>query len=80
MLTDNELNLDEHPIINSFVEEGYDQMSTNQVLRRILPNNLNEIPKSFEAIGTVAHLNLRESSLPFKYVIGKVILDVFYKI
>jgi len=34
-----------------------------------------EIPKSFEVIGNVAHLNLREKFLPYKYLIAKIILD-----
>lgn len=34
-----------------------------------------EIPKSFEIIGNIAHLNLREKFLPFKYLIAKIILD-----
>jgi tRNA (guanine37-N1)-methyltransferase len=68
----------------------YSLLSVDQVLRRIMPcvndagdeinndsNNtlVEEIPSSFEVAGHVAHVNLREESLPYKYLIGKAILD-----
>lgn len=34
-----------------------------------------EIPTSYEIIGNIAHLNLREKFLPYKFLIGKIILD-----
>jgi len=37
--------------------------------------SLLEIPKSYEIIGNIAHLNLREKFLPYKYLIGRIILD-----
>eukprot|EP00985_Skeletonema_marinoi_P030503 scaffold32342_cov75-Skeletonema_marinoi.AAC.1 len=36
---------------------------------------IEEIPSSFEVAGHVAHVNLREESLPYKYLIGKAILE-----
>ena len=36
---------------------------------------IEEVPSSFEAAGHVAHLNLREEALPYKYLIGKAILE-----
>lgn len=68
----------------------YSLLSVDQVLRRIMPchddnsgeasnNNSNplveEIPSSFEVAGHVAHVNLREESLPYKYLIGRAILE-----
>ncbi|EED96442.1 THAPSDRAFT_268027 [Thalassiosira pseudonana CCMP1335] len=37
--------------------------------------NVEEVPSSFEIAGHVAHVNLRSESLPYKYLIGKAILD-----
>jgi len=55
------------------VSIGYEDLNTEEVLRKIIP--LCEIPTSFETVGTIAHLNLRDEFLPYKFWIGKVILD-----
>jgi tRNA (guanine37-N1)-methyltransferase len=31
-----------------------------------------DAPSSFETIGHIIHLNLRDNQLPFKYLIGRV--------
>lgn len=54
---------------------GYDHYTVEQILSLILPKHCNEIPSSFEVVGTLAHMNLRPESLPFKFIIGRVILD-----
>lgn len=41
------------------------------ILQELLPKGW-EVPSSFETIGHIAHLNLREEYLPFKHVIGQV--------
>ncbi|CAK9105184.1 unnamed protein product [Durusdinium trenchii] len=53
---------------------GYEHFTAEEVLRKLLPAGM-EIPSSFEQAGHVAHLNLRDSQLPFKNLIGQVILD-----
>jgi tRNA (guanine37-N1)-methyltransferase len=53
---------------------GYEHMSVEEVLRRLLPVGV-EVPSSFEQIGHIAHLNLRDEMLPYKSVIGQVIID-----
>ena len=53
---------------------GYEHLSAEQVLRKLLPPGI-DVPSAFEQIGHVAHLNLREEHLPFKEVIGRVLLD-----
>lgn len=56
------------------VKIGYDQMSAHEVLSKIIPSNI-KFGCSFETIGHIAHLNLRDDVLPYKKVIGQVILD-----
>ena len=54
---------------------GYEYLTTEQVLRALLPARITEVPTGFETAGHVAHLNLRDEVLPYKYLIGQVILD-----
>lgn len=44
------------------------------MLRKLLPAEV-EVPTSFECVGHLAHLNLREGQLPYKALIGAVMLD-----
>ena len=53
---------------------SYEDWTADEVLKRLLPNTC-EIPSSMEQIGHIAHLNLRDELLPYKYIIGKVLLD-----
>lgn len=42
----------------------------------VLPEDeLDEIPSGFNIVGHVAHLNLRDHSLPYKHLIAQVIID-----
>jgi len=61
-------------IVNFDLEIGYEYLTADQVLKKILPNEI-EIISSFEAIGHIAHLNLRDHILPYKDTIAQVILD-----
>ena len=47
----------------------------DSVLRELIPDEI-DAPASFEVIGHIAHLNLRHNQLPYKHLIGRVILDV----
>jgi tRNA (guanine37-N1)-methyltransferase len=49
--------------------------TTNEILSEILPKDI-IIPTSFEQIGHIAHLNLLDSQLPYKYIIGEVFLEM----
>lgn len=53
----------------------YDFWSADYILRKILPPSCAEVPSSFETIGHIAHLNLKDDVLDYKFVIGQVILD-----
>ena len=54
---------------------GYDHFSTQEILRHILPDTVTEVPSHFETVGHIAHFNLREELLPYKKIIGDVIID-----
>lgn len=56
------------------VTVSYADWSVDEVLRRILPPSIKEVPSSFEMVGHVAHINLRDELLPYKFIIGKVLL------
>lgn len=80
-----------HEIRKSWVRlstSPYSLLTVDQVLRRLLPTAnqdvcqrdsenilIDEVPSSFEIAGHIAHVNLRSESLPYKYLIGKAILD-----
>ncbi|KAJ3075440.1 tRNA(m(1)G37)methyltransferase, partial [Podochytrium sp. JEL0797] len=53
---------------------AYDYWTADQILRSIIPDHLN-VPSSFELIGHIAHLNLRDELLPYKTIVGQVLLD-----
>ena len=54
--------------------------SIEQIIKSILPATFTESPCAFETIGHIAHLNLRECFLPWKNIIGQVIIDKFRNI
>ncbi|GMF36517.1 unnamed protein product [Phytophthora fragariaefolia] len=60
--------------VSHAIELDYDYFAVDQVLGELLPKGM-DIPSSFETVGHIAHLNLRDNQLPFKSVIGQVILD-----
>jgi tRNA (guanine37-N1)-methyltransferase len=63
------------------VHVGYENLTSDEVLRKLLPEEIREIPSSFEQVGHIAHLNLRDEVLPYKSLIGQVIIDVcFYSV
>ena len=64
-------------ILTSYpIASSYSDLTVDQVLRRLIPPTVTpDIPSSFEGAGHIAHVNLRDEVLPFKYVIGCVILS-----
>lgn len=57
------------------VRYTYDDLDADELLRKILPKDTKEIPSAFETVGSLIHVNLRNELLPYKYWIGKVLLD-----
>lgn len=53
----------------------YEHWSADEILRAVLPPSAGDAPTSFSAVGHIAHLNLRDQFLPYKQLIGQVILD-----
>eukprot|EP01112_Ceratiomyxa_fruticulosa_P004051 TRINITY_DN1439_c0_g2_i2.p1 TRINITY_DN1439_c0_g2~~TRINITY_DN1439_c0_g2_i2.p1 ORF type:complete len:448 (+),score=85.48 TRINITY_DN1439_c0_g2_i2:87-1430(+) len=56
------------------VNLDFSHFTTEQVLRQYIPPEIEQIPSSFETIGHIAHLNLKDELLPYKGVIGEVLL------
>ncbi|KAA6423720.1 MAG: tRNA (guanine(37)-N1)-methyltransferase [Trebouxia sp. A1-2] len=54
---------------------GYDQLSAEDIIRKVVPQDVREVPHAFESVGHIAHLNLRDELLPYKHIIGQVVLD-----
>ena len=52
----------------------YPHFTASEVFRRTIPN-VTEFPAAFETAGHVAHINLRPELLPYKRLIGQVLLD-----
>ncbi|KAG7673758.1 hypothetical protein KSW81_006949 [Nannochloris sp. 'desiccata'] len=61
-------------ITDATVQLTYDDVSLGDVLHRLLPENI-EVPSSFEQVGHIAHLNLRDELLPYRKIIGAVLLE-----
>eukprot|EP00741_Cyanophora_paradoxa_P006397 tig00001001_g6201.t1 len=56
------------------LELGYDYFNADHILRKLLPANI-DVPSSYEQVGKLIHLNLRDEQLPYKHLIGEVLLD-----
>ncbi|KAI8974632.1 Met-10+ like-protein-domain-containing protein [Pilobolus umbonatus] len=57
---------------------GYDYWTADQLLHSILRDD--DIPTAYTVTGHIAHVNLKESDLPFKQLIAQIILDKNKKI
>jgi len=68
------LNEMKYNISSSLVELSYTDFTAAAALGVLLPPGV-QTPSSFETAGHIAHLNLQDEQLPFKHLIGQVILD-----
>lgn len=58
------------------IELTYDCWTADEILNAILPEELLDgSPSGFSATGHLAHINLNNEYLPYKHIIGQVILD-----
>jgi tRNA (guanine37-N1)-methyltransferase len=55
------------------MELNFTHLSSEAILRELLPADVS-VPTSFETVGHIAHLNLREAQLPYQKLIGEVML------
>jgi len=53
---------------------GTRSMSAEELLREVLPPSVT-VPCSFETIGHICHLNLRDEHMPYKKLIGEIFLE-----
>lgn len=56
------------------IQLTYEHMSALEILSELIPSGL-EITSSFEQVGHIAHLNIPDEVIKYKYLIAQVILD-----
>lgn len=56
------------------VDIGYENYQLKDLLKGILPEELEGV-SSFSQVGHIVHVNLRDEMLPFKAIVGQVLLD-----
>ncbi|KAJ7161296.1 Met-10+ like-protein-domain-containing protein [Mycena crocata] len=58
------------------LELDYDYWTADEIIHSILPEALREgSPSGFAVTGHIAHLNLNDEYLPYKHLIGQILLD-----
>ncbi|KAI8371428.1 Met-10+ like-protein-domain-containing protein [Radiomyces spectabilis] len=62
-------------IVQHTIELDYNYWTAEQILHAVMPEDAVDIPSSYTQIGHIAHMNLRDECLPWKTLIGQVILD-----
>lgn len=61
-------------LVTRSIVVGYKAWGVEHVLRSLMPENV-YVPTSFETVGHIVHLNLREEHEPWKFLIGEVMLE-----
>ncbi|XP_019406473.1 PREDICTED: tRNA (guanine(37)-N1)-methyltransferase [Crocodylus porosus] len=56
------------------VEFTYDFFKAEEIFQAVLPEG-QDVTSGFSRVGHIAHLNLRDHQLPYKHLIGQVIID-----
>ncbi|KAJ1030364.1 hypothetical protein NDA16_001273 [Ustilago loliicola] len=60
------------------LELGYDNLSSDQILESLLPQSIvssEGVPSGYTIVGHIAHLNLLDIYLPFRFLVGAIILS-----
>ncbi len=65
----------EYELLCEEIQLSYENFTYLDIMKKISPD---EVPNSYEIIGKIAHMNLREKFLPLKHLIGKIIIDVIF--
>ncbi|ELK09836.1 tRNA (guanine-N(1)-)-methyltransferase [Pteropus alecto] len=67
--------LNVNPQISKYnLELTYENFKSEEILRAVLPEG-QDVTSGFSRVGHIAHLNLRDHQLPFKHLIGQVMID-----
>ncbi|XP_053836281.1 tRNA (guanine(37)-N1)-methyltransferase isoform X1 [Vidua macroura] len=67
--------LNVHPEVSKYhLELSYENFKSEEILRAVLPEG-QEVTSGFSRVGHIAHLNLRDHQLPYRHLIGQVIMD-----
>ncbi|KAH6917030.1 hypothetical protein BKA70DRAFT_1251174 [Coprinopsis sp. MPI-PUGE-AT-0042] len=70
------INAEANGLVDYAIDLDYNYWTADEVLHAFLPEELREgAPSGFAMVGHIAHLNLNEEYLPYKHIIGQVILD-----
>ncbi|KAF9454176.1 hypothetical protein P691DRAFT_656864 [Macrolepiota fuliginosa MF-IS2] len=65
-----------HGLVDHKIELDYDYWTADDIMQKVLPEGLREgAPSGFAMTGHLAHVNLLDEYLPYKYLIGQLILD-----
>uniref|UniRef100_A0A8C6QWU7 tRNA (guanine(37)-N1)-methyltransferase n=1 Tax=Nannospalax galili TaxID=1026970 RepID=A0A8C6QWU7_NANGA len=67
--------LDVNPQLSKYnLELTYENFKSEEILKAVLPDG-QDVTSGFSRVGHIAHLNLRDHQLPFKHLIGQVMID-----
>lgn len=67
--------LDVSPQLSQYnLELTYENFKSEEILKAVLPEG-QDVTSGFSRVGHIAHLNLRDHQLPFKHLIGQVMVD-----
>ncbi|EKX48000.1 hypothetical protein GUITHDRAFT_136964 [Guillardia theta CCMP2712] len=63
-------------LVHYTLQHSYSHFTYDEALKKLLPQDV-EVPSSFETIGHVAHLNLRENQEAYRLIIAQVMVDKY---